>query len=612
MATPLQDGSVDFSGGQNASLLPDKVPPNAYYAAVNITTENGAIAPNFGIQQLELEFPTNIEFELPNNRTRSYESIFRFGKFQALIPYSVGSEFYTLIVISGVIFAIQENSNVVQIINIQGGSKINELLPRVNWSPAGRFLVLFDFPAYPVILEGLTARRANPNDLEIPRSVMGAYNQNRLVIANAGNEWTAGDPAATGFPDGPITFQEVLQPASPYFGQVFQLPTNYNNDPITALAFLQVIDKSTGIGPLLVSTPNAIYSYHTEIARNQWEASQFGSLFVFDTGIAGPRAFCNVNSDLFFIGSDGQVRAASMSRDEQGRWSRTPISREIQNWIGNPNKDLLYYSVMNYFQNRIFATVNPFLTTAQTTDYKPTIDYAFGGMCILETANVSTLGKMSEPSWAGLRTSTRPMDIILNNQRCYVIGKMNGENILYEMRKDLTYDIIQGKPRAIPCKLYTREYAFESPFNLKMLSTIILSISGVKGKFTLRISYKPTQGERYIFWKEFTHEAPWRTCDLPGSCLGYQGHSFRQIVLGSPTDEGCNPITMEKYDTFTKVSLLFEFEGIDWTMEEFIINAIAVPQNMTESFCDPYPVVPICSECDKNWEIPDICETTQD
>lgn len=610
----VQDGSVDFSGGQNAALLPDKVPTNAYYAAVNISTEDGSLSPQFGVEELVLKFPTNKEFTLTNGTKRSYESIFTFGKFQALIPYSIGNEFFFIVVISGVIYLVNQNTLDVQIIEISDGSKINELLTRVNWSNAGRFLVLFDFPSYPVIIEGLVARRADPTNNEIPRSVFGTYNQNRLVIANSGNEFTAGDPAAVGFPDGPITFNEILQPASPYFGQVFQLSTNYNNDPITAMTFLQVIDKSTGIGPLIVSTQTAVYSYHTEIARNQWEASQFGSVFIHDAGIAGPRAHCNVNSDLFFISTDGQVRSASMSRDEQNKWSRTPISREVQNWIGIPDKSLLYFSVMTYFQNRIFATVNPFRTTAQTTDYKTTFDYAFGGFCILETSNVSTLGKTAQPAWAGLRTSIRPMDIIQNNQRCFAISKEGGINKLYEIRKDLTYDIVgkEKTSRPLKCKIYTREYGFNSPFQLKILNSIMMALSGIKGKFKLRLSYKPTQGSSYIFWQEFTHEAPWRSCTSIDSCgfKGFESHSFRQLVLGSPVDQGCSEVTKENYDTFTKVSLLFEIEGIDWSLEEFLINASMVPQNTTESICEPYPIVAVCSECNTDWEIPSICQET--
>ena len=89
---------------------------------------------------------------------------------------------------------------------IQGGSQLDEAADRINWSPAGKYLVIFDFPAYPVIIEGLLARRADPALLEIPRSVLGTYNQNRLFIANAGNEFTAGDPAAYTFPTGPISF----------------------------------------------------------------------------------------------------------------------------------------------------------------------------------------------------------------------------------------------------------------------------------------------------------------------------------------------------------------------------------------------------------------------
>lgn len=597
----LQDGSADFSGGQNAALVPHKIPENAYYAGVNVSTKDGAISPPYGLEEKSLDIYGFFEF--PNGDTRSYESIFRYGKYQAIIPYSVGTESFLIIIISGVIFFYNQGTGEVTVVEISDGSKLNELHPRINWSAAGRFIVIFDFPAYPVIIEGLTAKRADPNKLEVPRSVLGTYNQNRLFIANAGNEFTAGDPAAVGFPDGPVTFEEVL--LAPYFGQIFQLSTNYNNDPITAMTFLQVVDRSTGIGPLLVSTINAIYSYQTNLPRNQWEASQFGSVFLYGTGIVGPRAFCNVNADLFFIGADGFVYSLSMSREDLGKWSRSAISKEMQNYIGDPPLELLRFSTMAYYKNKVLFTINPFRTLAQTTDYKQTFDYAFGGFGVLELDSIATLGKDSFPAWAGIRVSCRPMDIVQNDNRCFIISKESGINTLWELRSDLSYDIVKGKPRQIRSKIYTREYSFQTPFQPKVLNQIILGISKIKGNFRLRISYKPSHGSTFILWREFTHEAPYRYCEGDLTCFNFSPHDLREIMLGSPEDPGCNPVTLETYDTFNRVQLLFEIEGIYWELEEFLIMASELPMNVTETDCGGYPAITICADCDTDWRIPE-------
>lgn len=629
MGEPIADFSGDFSGGQNASQIPARLSPQEYSSGINVSAHNGALSPRFSFEEKILNFSIKEPFHLNSSATRSYESIYYGGRFQASIPYSIGSDFYKIIVVSGVLFLVNQETFEVTLIKIKDGSAINENHPRVNWSAAGRFLVIFDFPAYPVIIEGFTARRADPSKMEVPVSVLGTYNQNRLIIANLGNEFTASDPAVYGFPNGPISFTEILTPTSDYIGQVFQLSTNFNNDPITGMGFLQVTDTSTGIGPLLVSTQNAIFSYHTELPRSRWQGvgapNIFGSLYVAGVGAAGPRAFCNVNSDMFFISNDGQIRSASMSRNEQGKWATTPVSLEVSNFIGTPDPDLISFSVIGYFRNKVLATVNPYRTECTSTDLKPQFDIAFGGLVVLELDNVSTLGHDSPPVWAGLWTGIRPMDIQVNNGRCFIMAKDGGRNTLYEVKPDRHYDVVgpERKIRKIRSKVYTREYGFSSysqlgvqstaSFSNKTLNSIDLHLYNIKGDFKIKVKYRPSHSRSYLNWKEFIHTAPWRSCNMPQGCEwhGLAGHQFRELNLGSPVESGCDPVTREYYDTFRRVQLLLEIEGIYWELHELRISAMTMPQNETENICDPFPVVSICSECNTDWEIPDICHETQ-
>lgn len=615
-AQSVMDGTVDFSGGQDASKTPERTPVNAYYSGINVSTEDGVISPRWGAEELLLDFP-DTDLTLSNGTTRSYLNIFEYGKFQAYIPYSIGSEFFQLIIISGIIYVVNQQTLEVSIMTIQGGSQLDEAADRINWSPAGKYLVIFDFPAYPVIVEGLLARRADPALYEIPRSVLGTYNQNRLFIANAGNEFTAGDPAAYTFPTGPISFTEILAPAAPYIGQSFQLSTDYNDDTITAMGFLQTVDTSTGIGPLLISSQNSIYSYQTQNPRAQWEGSQFGGLFIHDTGIAGQRAFCNVNGDLFFVDLDGTLRTASMSRAEQQKWSKTPISREVKNFLVSTNKELLPYTVLTYIKNKIFITANPYRVIATTQLGAPIFDYVFGGFVVLETDNLAGLGKDSQPAWAGLWTFTRPMDIIQNNKEAYVIGKAeDGRNTVYKLRPDLSYDIIgpQRQIRKIKAKVYTRSYGFESPFTNKNLNYIEPSFNDIKGEFSFQVYYKPSHGSQFSYWTGFKHNAPWESCLIPEGCAwkGLLGHNFRELNLGSPADRACDPITEDYLDVFRKVQLYFEIEGIDWQLDEFQLNAVVLPQNTTERVCEEYPSdISICGKCNTDWEIPSLCQETE-
>lgn len=605
---PTQDGSTTFTGGQNASKSAALVPDGSYYAGVNVKTTNGTLTPRWGNEEHQVILP-GTTFTIPKtNQKRKYADVFPYGKFQALIPYSIGGTYYLIIVISGTIYLVNQETFEATILPITDGSTLNETTARINWTPAGKWLEIFDYPNRPVIVQGTVARRTSAAALETPISVLGTYNENRVFIGNALNEFTASDPAAYGFPNGPISFEEFLTIGSPYYGQSFQLSTNYANDPITAMTFLQRIDSSTGIGSLVVATQNAIYSYQTQNPRELWESQGFGSVFIPGIGIAGPRAFCNVNSDLFFIDPDGNIRSASMSRQEQNQWSKVPISKEVSNYMTPSNPELLYYSTMCYFKNQIFVLANPYRVIAIDSLQNPTIDYAHGGMVKLNLDNVSTLTRGdASPTWDGLQTGIRPMDMVVNNRRCFIIGKDGGVNKLFEIRDDLTYDVRGPEKRIqkIPTKIYTKEYAFQSPFSNKNLQNLELAFTGIKGEFELKVSYKTSPHLPYIEWGSFTHTAPWRSCGVIKGCdvNGLLGHDIQVLNLGSPIDPGCNPITENKYIKFRSVQLLLEIKGIDWELESFILRGVILPQTDTKKICNNFKPVKVCKDCINDWEI---------
>lgn len=603
------DGNTSFVGGQDASKIPDKVPEDGYFAGVNTTTQQGDLGPRWALNKLNLNFIGD-GIKLASGHIKPLKDIFHSGRFQLVAPYSVGQEFYLVIVISGVIFLFNQRTNDVSQITIKKGSSLNSAATRLNWSPAGKFLVIFDFPAYPVIIENFEARRADPKEFEVPISTQGAYNQNRLFIANAGNEFTGGDPAGNlATPEAPVTFEEVEKPAAPFFGQIFQLSTNYGNDPITAMAFLQFSDTSTGIGPLLVATQNAIYSYNTQQPRVSWQNGQFGTIFTFNNGIAGPRAFTNVNSDLFFLSNDGQVRSASMSRDEQHKWSKVPLSKEVQNWLVYPDPSLMEFTSLTYFKNKIFILAKPYRVDARDINSAPIIDIAFGGFAVLELDNISTLGQDSTPAWAGLWTGVRPMDTAINNNRFFVISKDTGfTNEIYEFDPLGTVDTIDGIERDIVSQVYSRQYVFQNPFQNKEIHSIDIAINNIEGDFDLIVEYKPSHSSKYLAWTNFSHKAPWRTCKIPTDIQlqGFAPQQFKDLIFGVPENQECNPVTQELYRFFRKLQVKLTLQGHKWALQEFKLKAIVMPQSELLNICGPFPIVEFFQQCDTNWVIPEI------
>lgn len=602
----VTDGTNTFLGGQDASKFPSLVPANSFYAGINISIQNGVPTPRWGLDKRTLQIP-DAGIDIGNNVIVPYTEIFGTGRFQALIPYAIGPDNYVIIIIAGIMYLVNIDTYVTTILSLPNGDTLNENTPRLNWSNADRFIVVHDYPNYPVILEGIAVRRTNPTAYEMPVSVLSAYNQNRSFIANAGGEFTAGDPTGSlATPNAPISFEEVIAPAGSFFGQIFQLTTNTFNSQITAMTFLEFTDTSTGIGPLIIGTDRQIFSYNSQNPRTTWETTPFGSCLVATGGIAGPRSLTHINSDLFYLGNDGQVRTISMSRQEQKKWAQVPLSREVMNWLKYSDDALIPFSVMGTFRNKVFTTVNPHRVTSYSRARVPTFDVANAGFAVLELDNLATLGKDTAPIWPGLWTGVSPMDMVTVNGRCFVMSKDElSVNALYEFNPSTTYDTDGDSVRYAKAYIYTKEYDFQSPFVNKNLHSMDLGLRNVQGDFKLSVEYKPSHGNRFIQWGSFEHAAPWRSCGWPDNCSvnGLAAHNFRDLTLGSPLDPGCDPVSSLQYDSFRKVQLRFTIEGKYWEMHEYLLKAIPMPQGQQVTSCNDYKEIELCGQCNNDWRI---------
>ena len=607
----IPDGQLDFSGGQDASRAQDKVPENAVYKAVNVSFNNGNLGPRTGVHKRKLNYVDG-RISYDGKLSDLLSSIFRRGKFQAVIPYAIENKYYIIMVVTGLVYLIDIDTYKTEILRLPNQDRLNQYAPRLNWSNEAEYVVIHDYPNKAVLIKGRSIRRAEPSLDEVPISVMSAYNQNRMWITNAVNEYTAGDPTGSASaPDAPITFKEINTIASPYYGQLLQLPTKYPNDPITALGFLDATDSSTGIGPLILATENQVFSANSQNPRATWEQGQFAGSVISNVGVIGPQAFINVGSDFFFADVASQVRSLSMSRQEQGKWSKVSMSREVKNWIGAPEKSLGKYTALGYFDNKIFSTVNPYRVRAYTLNGDTTVDYVFGGMVVIELANLSKLGATSEPVWAGLWTGVRPMGFVTVGGRFFIVSKDNdATNSLWEMVPETTYDTLDGYIRYVNSTIYTREYSFNDPFKYKSFQGFDASVGDIEGKFKLSLSYKPSNSSRYIDWREFNHEAPWRTCNANDPCFydgGIESQNLNEIRFGEPDVVACDPVANFRYDWFRKASLKLEITGKNWSLGEFKLRAVPQDQSDTDATpCEGYNVVQVCGGCSSDWAIPEL------
>lgn len=611
---PDEDGTVDWSYGQDAYNWPDRIAPNAYATGVNVVSDRGILGPRGGIEKLDLTFIEET-FPISGGRTKSTQIIFEDGRFQAFVPYFVNFEYSFIVVIAGLIYSFNLRTQTLSLLSKT--VTVNQNSSRINWSLAGRYIVLFDYPNFPAIVDGSTVFRANPNNViggqiqpQVPISTVGSYNQNRLYVANAGAEFTGGDPTGNlTTPQAPITFTEVLGPSATYPGQVFSLGTNITNEPITAMGFIQSIDQNTGLGPLFVATENSIYYYRTDTPRADWTQEVFGSLLLFNGGIVGPRAFVNVNSDIIFLSNEGHVRALSTARNDTKQWGNIPISREVENFLKYWDPDLKQFAFLQYFGNRVYIAANPYRTQVSDRDGNPVTDYTHGGMVMLNLRGAATMQNPGTPTWDGLWTGCRPMDMAISAGKAYIIGKdRENRNSIWVLRPDITHDLIEGQERLIPCQIETREYFGATRFINKDEQSITMPIQNVAGPLDVLIERRPSQTSIYRKWGETHYEAPFSQCN--GVCfpngLGY--HRFMALIWGAPAPNECiDDDSTAIYNVFRKLQLRIKIKARHWQIEELKVVGILKPSpDLNTATCAQTEFTDVPVQCEDYWAIEEI------
>lgn len=605
----LPDGTTDFSGGMNAGVKPHAIGNNQTALNINTQGQSTALTPRWGITEIILDFSNTGDYTRTNNVVVSFEEVFYGGKFQAFIPYSIGPDYFNIYIVSGFIFII--NLDTREVIVLNKTDQLNVYADRVNWSSAGVYLVIFDFPNRPFILEGIQIHRSDPALFEVPISVLGTNNQNRLAVANAGIDWTAGDPSGSvATPLAPVSFQEVLVPSSPFVGDVYQIPTaNKNNDVITAMGFLQVQDTSTGIGPLLVATQNAIYSYRTDLPRVQWQGGAssivFGSCLLFNDGIVGQRAHKNVGSDLIFRSSDGQVRALSMARNQQRLWGNSPISREVNPLLEMSDPNLDYVSVVSYFQNKIFTTCNPHRVDVTSSEGFPQTDYVSSGILVIELDNTASITAQSPPVWGGVWTGALWMDFCSNNKLFYAAAKLNGRNKMFLVDPTRTYDTIGDKVRYVRSVVVTKEYSNTDRTVNKTLHTLDLGLRNMEEKVEVDIDYVTSTLGAFVHWKDLCFDAPVEQCSAaPFFPNGLLAQGVRDLNIGGVTQKTCNPATQEPLWVYKGVQIRMIITGKYWELEYTKLKGVYTPQTELNPYCKICKGVPVPAQCFDIWEIP--------
>lgn len=622
----VSDGSSTFVSGQDSSLAPSQISETSYYKGINVSVKGGCLYPRAGYIQQSFTLLNDGTYEDIAGKPTTYSKIFNTGRFQGACKYRTDNGEKIVCVYSGIIFILNPSNRTAQVLTIESedtvdlttgtryepkSQRLNQYVRRYNFSQAGDKLVIFDFPDRPVIIDGNKAYRSPTGKTDtlgnpiyyVPATVMGCYNNNRLFVASSTNEFTAGDPVGSAVaPNAPVTFNELYQEAGEFTGQSFSLGSTNKNEPITAMGFLQVVDTSTGVGPMYVATKNSIYTYQTGQSRANWVSGNtaFGTMLLYNAGVIGPKAICNLNSDVIFMSGDGHIRSFTAAKSYENSWEHTPLDNEVWNWVNTPSKNLLDMTVIQYFDNRVFITVQPYRTVAVDLQGRNTADYAFKGVVVLELEPISGLksrGATGSPAWAGIWTGVDVMDMIVCNDELFFFVKDPASvNQIYTVDSESAQDYYNGSYKNIHSRIYTKQYSLEGYFSDKKERAVLVGLQQLEGNVNLDV-YRSNDYYNFTKWCHWEYTAPTCNKDFPEMLIP---HSFRELNLGSPEETDCNLITNEYGELFRGTQLRLDISASNWRLEHILLIGDKQESTFESTICDLPDNVSVEIPCERS------------
>jgi hypothetical protein len=583
MGDTLIDGTLAWTGF-NAGLTADRIQKSEAHTAINATFKNNSV----GCRDKFIHKPITVT-SAGKELGISYQDIFDKGKFQGERQLVQGTEKYLISVRGGIIFKVDLKRQVAQVLRTFTDDRISKYHRRVNIGPAGRYMVIHDWPNMPVIIDNGKARRSNHYAVdfrnlpapEIPASRMGVFLQDRYWIANT-SQFTAGDRIGV-VDTAPLSFIEVLTQNAAFVNQFFNLGYGFSNQDITAMGYIssrnsQSKIQSTDYGPLYLATRGSFHIYSAEIPRDLWmTTNNFGRLELKGVGVVGQRAHSIIGSDVMFQDIHGQVHSLTKNQnDVRSGWSTTIISREVSNWLHDCNKDYLDIGIITHHKDRVYIGAKPARRIISQYRGQIEYDYYHQGIAVLELNNASTLNEQATPAWAGLWSGINPMEITSVDDELYITSKdADGFNRTYLVDENAEFDEVFNTKKPVRSRIYLRAYDCEQPLRDKKEQSVELSMGRIRKALKVLVYRKPLHLWKYALWNKFEFNPICRppSCDggfAPGVAAGFKG-----IFFGDSIDKPCNTVTNEPGTVFRESQVMIDITGSDWKLDKVKFKATA-------------------------------------
>lgn len=592
------DGNATFQGGVNQSVPPDEIGDNQLAGAVNTTLIDGP-RPRLKFNSLPIEVLSEGFVVANNGYKKSYADIFATGKFQGMWQFSNSPTPMLLAMVSSILFRIDINNNTATVI-FDPNIRFDEKRDIYNATQGSDYFYIHNAPSKTVIIDQDNRMRyANANNTfvvsgntvvapEVPISILGTYDGLRLFIARDWNEFLASDPNATGFPQKESTFSEVFAPSAPRFNQSFSVLNAPVSEDITFMGSIVAADTSTGIGGMIIATSNKIEAIQSQnLPSNDVLIPQFGTLIVLDHGIAGPKAATPVGFDFIYMSSRGDLRNLNTSRNQQGQWASPSLSEEVREYFKTNNGQLNRLASTAYFDERIYATVDPYYVVAQDNKGNPIFDYAFRSLAVLESGVIKSMAGAAPPVWAGIwnQEFLGFRDVVRVGNRLFVWCKTTKSNVLCEIKEGKT-DFLFGQEYKVTSRLYTKAIGRGQPLTDKFLQNISGELRSFDIKLGLKVTtyFKPFHAPH--FYKLNTIKMS--VTDCLKCAYNTAASGLKQFVIGAGNvlDKACDSATKRGYSRWKKGQIMIELSG-DWRLSTLYGNFIEEgPSPVAEVGCD--------------------------
>lgn len=511
------DGWTSLVGGVDAGREANLIDDNQAAGLENIVCRGGNPQTRPAIVEREADVTSEHFFNPdgtydaqspPNPDSISSETAFTTGLFQGAGYYATESLQCLIASIGGRIFKVIPTNMgcTVEEIVVTSSGGLTEFgglidlsrqnrgnIPIAYMCQVGKFFVIQDGEASPIIIDSGTARRALAQ--EVPTGKEMAYGMGRLVVVLNSGEIVFGD-IVNGKGNGDIDALGFTETLFLPEGGTSKLQPSMGRP--TALIFYPQQDTALGQGELIVWGERGAGSFFLSIPRLQWKDSSFQRDALLDTGNRGHRNPTNVNEDTWFRAQDGW-RSYRQARAEVNQWTQIPLSTPVRDFVDAETPWLLEYGSAIHFENRLICTATPIPNQGKLYH---------DGFVVLDFDILSAFGKNMEPAWDGhwygeeLKVLQLVSGIFNWEERafCFALNE-DGENTLFEISKR----DIDDSSGPIPWEIVNRRMDCKTPTSEKLLSGGDLWVSDVVSNDGVLISvdYRSDERDEWTAWHSF-------------------------------------------------------------------------------------------------------------